>query len=105
MIQPAITSFLSTRGLHQPGICLFAVLLSPTADSHLMRIMDIIPIAFEFFITHQARVAAARPKALPMADGQTIGKLPLAAATQTYEILNRNRDHLRFASRADSGVR
>jgi hypothetical protein len=27
-------------------------------------------------------VAAARPKALPMADGQTIGKLPLAAATQ-----------------------
>jgi len=28
------------------------------------------------------RVAAARPKALPLADGQTIGKLALAAATQ-----------------------
>jgi len=28
------------------------------------------------------RVAAARPKALPMADGQPIGKLPLAAATR-----------------------
>jgi len=28
------------------------------------------------------RVAAARPKALPMADGRTIGNLALAAATQ-----------------------
>jgi hypothetical protein len=28
------------------------------------------------------RVAAARPKALPMADRRTIGKLALAAATQ-----------------------
>ena len=28
------------------------------------------------------RVAAARPKALPMAEGRTIGKLALAAATQ-----------------------
>jgi hypothetical protein len=28
------------------------------------------------------RVASARPKALPMANGQTIGKLPLAAATR-----------------------
>jgi len=41
------------------------------------------------------RVAAARPKALPMADGQTIGKLALAAATQSlmtgYEELVWNR--------------
>ena len=29
----------------------------------------------------ELRVAAARPKTLPMADGQTIGKLALAAAT------------------------
>ena len=29
------------------------------------------------------RVASTRPKALPMADGQAIGKLALAAATQT----------------------
>jgi hypothetical protein len=27
-------------------------------------------------------VAAAKPKALPLADGRTIGKLALAAATQ-----------------------
>jgi hypothetical protein len=31
-------------------------------------------------------VAAARPKALPTANGQTIGKLPLAAATQNSRI-------------------
>jgi hypothetical protein len=29
-------------------------------------------------------VASARPKALPLANGQTIGKLPLAAATRHY---------------------
>jgi hypothetical protein len=32
-------------------------------------------------------VAAARPKALPMANGQTIGKLPLAAATRRIRCL------------------
>jgi hypothetical protein len=30
----------------------------------------------------QEQVASARPKALPMAKGQTIGKLALAAATR-----------------------
>jgi peroxiredoxin Q/BCP len=34
------------------------------------------------------RVAAARPKALPMADGQTIGKLPLAVATHAVMPVN-----------------
>ena len=42
-------------------------------------------------------VAAARPKALPMADGQTIGKLVLATATQSlmtcYEEPVRDRYH------------
>jgi len=47
------------------------------------------------------RVAAARPKALPMADGQTVGKLALAAATQNLmtcrEELMSNRSREAFA--------
>jgi hypothetical protein len=38
----------------------------------------VIPITTEFIVASvNIRVAAARPKALPMADGQTIGKLRL----------------------------
>jgi len=43
-------------------------------------------------------VAAATPEALPMANGQTIGKLARAAATQSlvirYEELMRNRHEI-----------
>jgi hypothetical protein len=37
------------------------------------------------------RVAAARPKALPMENGQTIGKLVLAAATQNWTARRKGR--------------
>jgi hypothetical protein len=40
-----------------------------------------------------------------MADGQTIGKEPLAAATQKYEILNRDRHYARRLAGSNRSVR
>jgi hypothetical protein len=72
----------------------------------------LIPITSELLRAHQARVAAARPPAPqgrsasgPMADGQTIGKESLAAATQKYEILNRDRHYARRLAGSNRSVR